>query len=117
MRRYARRDPRVRAFHKENGGVSSARNMGLNHAQGEWIAFVDADDWVLSHYLETILVGKDTDIIITNEFSIGFIDKKKPLKICYARIGILVHGVNFSERACLTHTHSTFREQSRMEKT
>lgn len=92
---YARRDPRVRAFHKENGGVSSARNMGLNHAQGEWIAFVDADDWVLSHYLETILVGKDTDIIITNEFSIGFIDKKKPLKICYARIGILVHGVNF----------------------
>ena len=77
---YARRDPRVRAFHKENGGVSSARNMGLNHAQGEWIAFVDADDWVLSHYLETILVGKDTDIIITNEFSIGFIDKKKAIK-------------------------------------
>ena len=34
--RYAERDPRVRVFHKENGGVSSARNMGLENAVGEW---------------------------------------------------------------------------------
>lgn len=77
---YARRDPRVRVFHKENGGVSSARNVGLNHACGEWIAFVDADDWILPHYLEAILVEKDTDIIITNEFSIGFIDKQRAIR-------------------------------------
>ena len=43
---YAARDPRVRVFHKENGGVSSARNLGLDHARGEWIGFVDPDDWI-----------------------------------------------------------------------
>ena len=43
---YAARDPRIRVFHKENGGVSSARNLGLDHARGEWIAFVDSDDWI-----------------------------------------------------------------------
>ena len=41
---YAARDARVRVFHKENGGVSSARNVGLDNARGEWITFVDADD-------------------------------------------------------------------------
>ena len=41
---YAARDPRIHAFHKENGGVSSARNVGLAHAQGQCIAFLDADD-------------------------------------------------------------------------
>lgn len=42
---YAEKDSRIRVFHKENGGVSSARNVGLDNARGEWIAFVDADDW------------------------------------------------------------------------
>lgn len=41
---YARKDSRFRVFHKKNGGVSSARNLGLNHAKGEWITFADADD-------------------------------------------------------------------------
>ena len=45
---YARKDNRVKVFHKENGGVSSARNVGLDNAQGEWICFCDADDWMLS---------------------------------------------------------------------
>ena len=49
---YAERDPRLRVFHKENGGVSSARNLGLDHARGEWIAFVDSDDAVGEKYLE-----------------------------------------------------------------
>ncbi len=39
-------DPRVRSLTKENGGVSSARNMGLDAATGEWVAFVDSDDWL-----------------------------------------------------------------------
>lgn len=41
---YARRDSRIRVFHKDNGGVSTARNLGLDEAQGEWICFVDSDD-------------------------------------------------------------------------
>lgn len=43
---YVAKDSRVRVFHKENGGVSSARNFGLDNAKGEWIAFVDSDDWI-----------------------------------------------------------------------
>ena len=39
-------DSRIRVFHKENGGVSAARNLGLDNAQGEWVTFVDADDWL-----------------------------------------------------------------------
>lgn len=42
----AREDSRVRVFHKENGGVSSARNLGLEEARGRYIAFADADDWL-----------------------------------------------------------------------
>lgn len=51
---YAQRDARVKVFHKQNGGVSSARNLGLDIASGEWISFVDSDDWVDSSYFETI---------------------------------------------------------------
>ena len=52
---YAAKDSRVRVFHKENGGVSSARNLGLENAQGEWIAFVDSDDWVEDDYIKCLI--------------------------------------------------------------
>ena len=42
---FAAEDPRIRVLHKENEGVSCARNDGIAAAQGEWIAFLDADDW------------------------------------------------------------------------
>ena len=44
--RLAREDPRIRVFHKENGGSSSARNMGIAEARGEYLGFVDSDDYV-----------------------------------------------------------------------
>lgn len=43
---YATKDSRVHVFHKENGGVSSARNIGLENANGDWIIFIDSDDWI-----------------------------------------------------------------------
>lgn len=43
---YAAKDGRVRVVHKENGGVSSARNRGMDEAAGEYILFIDADDWI-----------------------------------------------------------------------
>lgn len=44
--RYVTQNSRVRVFHKPNGGVSSARNMGLDKAQGKWVFFLDSDDTV-----------------------------------------------------------------------
>ncbi|MFI3302534.1 MAG: glycosyltransferase [Rikenellaceae bacterium] len=48
---YAARDNRIRVIHKINGGVSSARNIGLDEAQGEYICFVDSDDWLDESFL------------------------------------------------------------------
>ncbi|MBR4906909.1 MAG: glycosyltransferase [Clostridia bacterium] len=52
---YAKKDPRVRVIHKSNGGVSAARNIGIDSATGEYIGFVDSDDTVEPMYAETLL--------------------------------------------------------------
>ena len=61
---YATQDSRVRVLHKENGGVSSARNLGLDNAQGEWVTFIDSDDWVESDFLEKMMISADTDLVV-----------------------------------------------------
>ncbi len=48
---YSAKDARMKVFHKENGGASSARNLGIERAKGEWICFIDSDDWVREKYL------------------------------------------------------------------
>ena len=61
-------------IHKENGGVSSARNKGLEKAQGKYIAFIDSDDMVMPNYVETLLDlinNKDEDIIYFNWLDIN----------------------------------------------
>lgn len=62
---YAKKDGRVKVFHKPNGGVSSARNNGIEKATGEWICFVDSDDWIEPTYLEDFgLDESDADIYL-----------------------------------------------------
>lgn len=51
---YAKKDTRIRVFHTKNRGVSAARNLGLDNAKGEWISFVDSDDWVENDYLKSL---------------------------------------------------------------
>lgn len=66
---YAAKDERIRVFHKENGGISSARNVGLNYAQGEWIFFVDSDDSLPKTSLESLLSrSSDANIIVGGFF-------------------------------------------------
>ncbi len=52
---YAAKDSRIIAFHKKNGGVSTARNEGLSRATGEWILFLDSDDWLDENCLDYCL--------------------------------------------------------------
>lgn len=52
---YARRDARIKVIHKENGGLSDARNAGLDVCTGEYIAFVDSDDWIEPNMYEKLL--------------------------------------------------------------
>lgn len=52
---YEAKDSRVKVFHKLNEGASSARNLGIDNANGEYISFVDSDDYVLPYFLETFV--------------------------------------------------------------
>ncbi len=62
---YAAREGRIKVIHQQNGGLSVARNSGLNIATGEFVAFVDSDDWLEPDMYETLLkisVEHDADI-------------------------------------------------------
>lgn len=61
--RYAQKDSRVRVIHKENGGVSAARNDGLMAAAGEYVIFCDGDDWMPSDACEKLWSAKGADVI------------------------------------------------------
>lgn len=62
---YAQRDRRIHVFHTANGGVSRARNLGLEHAQGRWITFLDSDDYIRYDFLETLLkYSENMDLVV-----------------------------------------------------
>ncbi|WNQ12698.1 glycosyltransferase [Paenibacillus aurantius] len=93
LREYAERDPRIVVLEQENAGVSAARNRGIEAAQGDYIGFVDPDDWVEPDMYAEMLgaaVGDGADIVMctyTREF--GTHSKEKvfdlPAKVTYAR--------------------------------
>ena len=67
-REYVEKDSRFRYFEKENGGVSSARNLGIERSKGQYITFIDSDDWVDSDYLEVLyraLIDEKADIAVS----------------------------------------------------
>ncbi len=64
---YAARDPRVRVIHRENGGVSAARNIGLASAVGEVVFFLDADDWADPKMISSLLASSEeltADVVV-----------------------------------------------------
>ena len=70
-------DERLKYFHKENGGVASSRNYGIEKAKGTYICFIDSDDYVEKDYLKELyenLIDNDSDISICN-FSRVYEDK------------------------------------------
>lgn len=49
---WSKKDPRIQVIHKTNGGLSDARNAGMSRATGQYVAFVDSDDWIEKNYIE-----------------------------------------------------------------
>ena len=63
---WAKKDSRIRVIHKKNGGLSDARNAGLDVAEGEYIYFVDGDDYIKPDLIETALghFKENTDMVV-----------------------------------------------------
>ena len=91
---YAKKDARIRVFHTKNKGVSSARNLGLDEALGEWVAFVDSDDSVEERYLADLYAGILKD-------KIGFI--MQGFSLC-DETGKVFHLISF-DKALVEHKH------------
>ena len=69
-------EPRMRVIHQENGGVSAARNCGMDAARGQWLFFIDADDHLLAHALEHLLSMADDHVdIVCGAYVMHFRDE------------------------------------------
>lgn len=93
---YEQNDSRVRVFHQTNGGLSSARNAGIDHAKGEWITFCDSDDYVNPNWLNTFAENcTGNDLVVQ-----GFITDKQNI----------ITGVNYTGNAqgCFWLLHRNF---------
>lgn len=79
---YVQRDERFKYFHKSNGGVSSARQLGLEQAQGKYLIFVDSDDWVEVAFLDKLhsQAEKTGADIVYCDFSEDFTECVKVIK-------------------------------------
>lgn len=85
---FAKKDNRVRVIHKKNAGVSAARNSGIDACTGDYICFVDGDDYVMDDYVEYLLKmiqETQTDIALSTDLYSNFDSKQstdKQVKIC-----------------------------------
>lgn len=74
--KYANKDARVKVIHKENGGLSDARNIGIDAAKGEYLAFIDSDDYIAPEMIETLYnyISRDgSDMALCN---FTYVDEK-----------------------------------------
>ncbi len=75
---YVNKDKRVSVIHKENGGVSSARNLGITKASGKYIMFVDSDDWLETDAIENLYTkANDCDLILGGFHILGALRNAK----------------------------------------
>lgn len=78
---YKKQDNRIRVIHKINGGLSDARNVGTRYAEGEWVTYIDSDDYVSEKYLEALWKLKEkytADITVVGIET--FLEGEKPKK-------------------------------------
>jgi len=113
---YAEKDSRIRVFHKENGGASSARNVGLDNAVGEWVTFVDSDDWIEGDYFQ-VPFNSGVDLFYQNRMfsdgqQDGFLPEQKVEKSDFlaflannARSNVFLMSVCFFYKRCIIESH------------
>lgn len=89
LNKYARQDKRLISIEKENGGVSIARNNGISMASGEYIAFVDSDDYIESNYIEELylsIVSNKADLAICKVNNFGCLNRVDKLSYNYMEL-------------------------------
>lgn len=94
---WSKLDKRIRVFHIPNGGVSNARNVGLNNAIGEWIMFVDSDDWLEKQCLEVCVstaIRNNLDIV---QFNYRIVDSKGVLRFVQKKETIVLTNIEYIE--------------------
>lgn len=120
---YAKKDKRIKVFHQENGGVSSARNLGLDNAKGEWITFVDSDDWIGENYFKCLSdsFNEKVDLIFLNYtktnntknvvFPIKTLYKNHFLKLYTIHPHFFSPWAKFFKRKIIVNNHLRFDEK------
>ncbi len=89
---YAARDHRVRVIHKENGGLSSARNAGIDAARGGWLEFVDSDDWIEPDTVESLLseaLENQVELVVGGRWDVKETTGEKRMGLCPPRREVL----------------------------
>lgn len=82
---YAAKDNRVKVFHKKNGGVSRARNLGIDNAQGEYLSFIDSDDYIHPDiYAELVAIADkyNVDLVVSDIELNGKVLMNKTPSLC-----------------------------------
>ena len=82
MEQYAKKDKRIGVYHKKNGGLSDARNFGIHRVTGEYITFIDSDDWVSPYYISNLYkaIKKDDSDISASWFTEIYKENSKEVK-------------------------------------
>lgn len=122
---YAGKDGRITVIHKENGGLSSARNAGLDMASGEYVAFVDSDDWIeqqscewmmdamLRHGVKLVCAGRYDVDGATGEREIGLCPQREEVISGEEMAGRIFTWDNCDSSACDKLYHRSLWAQHR----
>ena len=116
--KWLKKDKRIKYIFKKNGGVSSARNLGIKKSMGDLIMFVDIDDWIPKNYVNEIIEAfrkDDSDVVITNykkvyddnHFNIGIenVPTKRYLDEILKNDGIMGFVFNKTYKKCVIKNH------------
>lgn len=123
---WAEKDSRIKVIHKKNGGLSDARNAGLNTAAGTYIAFVDSDDWIHCEYIRFLYraIQQDHSTLSACDLHMFYENDKQPdIEVVFhaevytseEALETLIHGTGFRAIACNKLYHHSLLDGERFE--